>query len=69
MVTTSKTRKKHQQEVIHSALMTEEIGKQKARENCAMSTVSMLQAASFEPLLYQSKDEEDEGSFFCWRRF
>lgn len=41
--------------------MTEEISKQVARENFAMSTVSMLQAASFEPLLHQSRDEEEEG--------
>ncbi len=61
VVTTSKTRKKHQQEFIHSALMTEEISKRVARENFTMSTVSMLQAASFEPLLHQSRDEDEEG--------
>jgi hypothetical protein len=41
--------------------MTEEISKQVARENFSMSTVSMLQAASFEPLLHQFRDEEEEG--------
>ncbi len=41
--------------------MTEEISKRVARENFTMSTVSMLQAASFEPLLHQSRDEEEEG--------
>lgn len=61
MVTTSKTRKKHQQEFIHSALMRQEISKRVARENFIMSSVSMLQAASFEPLLHQSKEEEEEG--------
>ena len=60
-MTTSKTRKKHQQELIHSALMTEEISKRVARENFTMSTVSMLQAASFEPILHQSRDEDEEG--------
>ncbi|CAF3964235.1 unnamed protein product, partial [Rotaria sp. Silwood2] len=60
VVTTSKTRKKHQQELIHSALMTEEISKRVARENFSMSIVSMLRAASFEPLLHQSRDDEEE---------
>ncbi|CAF3405487.1 unnamed protein product [Rotaria sp. Silwood1] len=60
VVTTSKTRKKHQQELLHSALMTEEISKRVARENFSMSIVSMLQAASFEPLLYQLRDDEEE---------
>jgi hypothetical protein len=41
--------------------MTEEISKQVARENFAISTVPMLEAASFEPLLHQSRDEEEEG--------
>jgi hypothetical protein len=41
--------------------MSEEISKRVARENFAMSTVSMLQAASFEPLLHQSRDDEEEG--------
>jgi hypothetical protein len=41
--------------------MTEESSKQVARENFSMSTVSMLQAASFEPLLHQLRDEEEEG--------
>lgn len=61
MVTTSKTRKKHQQESLHNALMTEEISKQVARENFDISSVAMLQSASFEPLLHQSKEDEDEG--------
>lgn len=41
--------------------MTEETSKRVARENFIMSTVPILQAASFEPLLYQSRDEEEEG--------
>jgi hypothetical protein len=41
--------------------MTKEISKQVARENFAMSSISMLQAASFEPILHQSKDEEEDG--------
>ena len=41
--------------------MTEEISKQVARENFALSTVPMLQAASFEPLLHQLRDDEEEG--------
>ncbi|CAF1372114.1 unnamed protein product [Adineta ricciae] len=61
VVTTSKTRKKHQQEFIHLALMREENSKRVARENFIMSFVSMLQAASFEPLLHQSREEDEEG--------
>ncbi|CAF3737280.1 unnamed protein product, partial [Adineta steineri] len=61
VVTASKTRKKHQQELIHSALMAEETSKRVARENFAMSTVPILQSASFEPLLHQPRDEEEEG--------
>ncbi|UJR20708.1 hypothetical protein I4U23_023829 [Adineta vaga] len=61
VVTTSKTRKKHQQEFIHSALMREEISKRVARENFTMSSVSILQAASFEPLLHQSREEDEDG--------
>ncbi|CAF4414152.1 unnamed protein product [Rotaria socialis] len=60
VVTTSKTRKRHQQELIHSALMTEDISKRVARENFAISIVPMLEGASFEPLLNLSEDEEDE---------
>ena len=61
MVTASKTRKKHQQELIHAALMAEETSKRVARENFAISTVPMLQLASFEPLLHQPRDDEEEG--------
>ena len=41
--------------------MAEETSKRVARENFALSTVPMLQSASFEPLLHQSRDEEEEG--------
>ena len=41
--------------------MTEEISRQVARENFAVSSVSMLHAAAFEPLLHQSREDEDEG--------
>ena len=41
--------------------MTEEISKQVARENFSISSVGMLQSASFEPLLHQSREDEDEG--------
>lgn len=60
-MTASKTRKKHQQELIHSALMAEETSKRVARENFTISNVQMLQMASFEPLLHQPRDEEEEG--------
>ena len=47
--------------------MAEETSKRVARENFAMSTVPMLQSASFEPLLHQPRDEEEEGMilFLC----
>ncbi|CAF0857757.1 unnamed protein product [Adineta steineri] len=61
VMTTSKTRKKHQQEFLHLALMTEETSKRVARENFIISTVPILPAASFEPLLHQTRDEEEEG--------
>jgi hypothetical protein len=61
VVTASKTRKKHHQELIHTALMAEETSKRAARENFTMSTVPMLQLASFEPLLHQPREEEEEG--------
>lgn len=41
--------------------MAEETSKRVARENFAISTVPMLQSASFEPLLHQPRDEEEEG--------
>ena len=41
--------------------MAEETSKRVARENFAMSTVPMLQSASFEPLLHQTREEEEEG--------
>ena len=40
--------------------MAEETSKRVARENFAISTVPMLQSASFEPLLHQPRDEEEE---------
>lgn len=40
--------------------MTEEISKQVARENFSLSAVSILQAASFEPLLHQTHDDEED---------
>lgn len=62
-MTATKSRQKHQQQMIHSALMTEQISKRVARENFALSTVAVVQAASFEALLHQSKEEEDERQF------
>ncbi|CAF1561919.1 unnamed protein product, partial [Adineta steineri] len=61
VVTASKTRKKHQQELIHSALMAEEINKRVATEKLSVSSVPILQSTSFEPFLYESRDEEEEG--------
>ena len=63
MITASKSRQKHQQELIHSALLTEEISKRVARENFALSTVPILSSASYALLSHQSKDEDDDGLF------
>ena len=41
--------------------MAAETSKRVARENFAMSTVPILQSASFEPLLHLSRDDEEEG--------
>ena len=41
--------------------MAEETSKRVARENFTISNVQMLQLASFEPLLHQPRDEEEEG--------
>ncbi len=41
--------------------MTEETSKRVVRENFTMTSVPMLQSASFEPLLHQPRDEEEEG--------
>jgi hypothetical protein len=53
--------------------MAEETSKRVARENFAMATVPILQSASFEPLLHQPRDEEEEGIkefLFIWiKRF
>lgn len=46
--------------------MAEETSKRVARENFTMSTVPMLQAASFEPLLHQPRDEEEESTIFLF---
>lgn len=61
MITASKSRQKHQQELLHSALLTEEISKRVAREHFTLSTVSILSAASYALLAHQSKDEDDDG--------
>ncbi len=62
VVTASKSRKKHQQEILHKALQTEEQSKRIARENFTLTNLPFLQCASFEPLLHQNR-EEDEGWF------
>lgn len=67
MITASKSRQKHQQELIHSALLIEETSKRVAREHFALSTVSILSSAAHALLAHQSKDEEDEGSSFTMK--
>lgn len=64
VVTASKSRKKHQQEIIHRALEADQLNKRIARENFNFTNLGYLQYASFEPFLYQSKEEPEEGNHF-----
>lgn len=61
VVTASKSRKKHQQEIIHKALQADQMNKKIARENFFFTNLAYLQLASYEPFLHQSKEEQDEG--------
>lgn len=61
VVTASKSRKKHQQEKIYKALEADQQNKKIARENYFFTNLNYLQHASFEPFLFQSKEEPEEG--------
>ena len=63
MVTATKSRKKHQQEVISKALQNDKLSKKIARENFNFSEISYLQYASYEPLLHQTKEEPEESNY------
>ena len=64
VVTASKSRKKHQQEILHKALEADKMNKRMAREMYNFSDLNYLQHASFEPLMHQSKEEAEEGKLF-----
>ncbi len=61
VVTASKSRKKHQQEIIQRALEADELNKKIAREKFLLTSFNYLQSASYEPLMHQTKDEPEEG--------
>jgi hypothetical protein len=61
VVTTSKSRKKYQQEVLSKALHAEEKNKRLARETYNITTTAYIHSASFEPLLHQNRDDQTEG--------
>jgi hypothetical protein len=63
-VTATKSRKKHQQEVISKALQNDKLNKKIARENFNFSDLSFLHFASYEPLLHQNKEEPEESKAF-----
>lgn len=63
VVTASKSRKKHQQEKIYKALEADQLNKKIARENYFFTNLGYLQYASFEPFLFQSKEEPEEGTY------
>ena len=62
-MTASKSRKKHQQEIIYKALEADQLSKKTARENFNFTNLNYLHYASFEPFLFQSKEETEEGKF------
>lgn len=64
VVTASKSRKKHQQEILHKALEADKMNKRVARELFNFSDLNYLHNASFEPFLYQSKEEVEEGKLY-----
>lgn len=63
VVTTKKSRKKYQQEILQKALNAEEKSKITARESFFLTRFPYLQNSSYEHLLHQIKDEQDEGNF------
>ncbi len=60
-MTASKSRKKHQQEIIQKALQADEVNRKKAREKFKITDIAYLQSASYEPFLHQTKEEPEEG--------
>jgi hypothetical protein len=60
-VTASKSRKKHQQEIYYKALEADQLNKKAAREKFNFTNLNYLHYASFEPFLFQSKEEPEEG--------
>lgn len=60
-MTASKSRKKHQQEIMQRAIQAEELNKKSAREKFFFTNLNYLQCASYEPLMHQTKEEQEEG--------
>lgn len=66
VVTASKSRKKHQQEILHKALEADKMNKRMAREMYNFTDLNYLQHASIEPFMHQSKEENEEGKLFVF---
>lgn len=61
VVTASKSRKKHQQEVVYKAFQADIISRKTARESFKFTNLGYLQHAAYEPLMHQPKEENDDG--------
>jgi protein unc-80 len=61
VVTASKSRKKHQQEILFKAMQADQLNKKIERENFKFTNINYLQHASYEPFLHQSKEEQEDG--------
>lgn len=63
-MTATKTRKKQQTELVESALKAEEDRKCSERENFLITTVPVVQQASYEPALHHAAgDDHDDGMY------
>lgn len=60
-VTATQTRRKQQQMMIKRALMEEEGRRLALRQNFPISSAPSIQLAAYEPALYHTPDEHDDG--------
>lgn len=67
-MTASKSRKKHQQEIMQRAIQADEMNKKVAREKFYFTNLNYLQSASYEPLMHQTKEDTDEGKLSNQKR-
>lgn len=59
VVTASKSRKKHHQEVVDKAHLADKLARKTARENFRMTNVAYLPHAAYESLIHQTRTESD----------